>query len=76
MLLKSFTSAIMRAKACSAVVIVLAEAAFMTAIPRRVAASRSMLSTPTPARAIARSRQPGSPTAHQICPTVRILAFG
>ena len=51
--------AIIRAKACSAVVIVLADAEFITAMPKRVAASRSMLSTPTPARATALSREPG-----------------
>ena len=40
------------AKACSAAAIVLPVGEFTTAIPWRVAASRSMLSTPTPARPI------------------------
>ena len=40
----------MREKACSAVEIVLPPGVFITMTPRLVAASMSMLSTPTPAR--------------------------
>ena len=43
------------ASACSAVESVLASAVFMTRMPFSVAVGRWMLSTPTPARAIARS---------------------
>ena len=43
------------AKVCSATAIAFAPGVFMTAMPCRVAASRSMLSTPTPARPITRS---------------------
>ena len=44
-----------KAIVCSAVVIVLPSGAFMTTMPRVVAAGTSMLSTPTPARPITRS---------------------
>ena len=47
---------IISASACSAVDSVDASAVFMTSTPLAVAAARSMLSTPTPARAIARIR--------------------
>ena len=40
---------------CSAAETLLPPGVFMTTTPRRVAAGTSMLSTPTPARAIARS---------------------
>ena len=43
-------------KACSAVLSVLPVGVFITTMPRRVAASLSMLSVPTPARAMARRR--------------------
>ena len=46
----------MRAKVCSAVLRVLPVGVFITTMPCRVAASLSMLSVPTPARAMARSR--------------------
>src|SRR5579871_697637 len=45
----------MRARVCSATATALAPGVFITAIPALVAASRSMLSTPTPARPITRS---------------------
>ena len=44
------------AKACSAVLSVLPAGVFITTMPRRVAASLSMLAVPTPARTIARRR--------------------
>src|SRR5262249_35633687 len=44
-----------RAMVCSAALTVLPPGVFMTTIPLRVAAATSMLSTPTPARAIALS---------------------
>src|SRR5712692_8410907 len=56
-----FACATLRARAtskaivCSAVVIVLPSGAFITTMPRPVAAATSMLSTPTPARPITRS---------------------
>ena len=46
------------ARVCSAVVTVFPAAAFMTTMPRRVAAPTSMLSTPVPARPTTRSRVP------------------
>ena len=45
-----------RAMVCSAVEMVLPPGVFITTMPCRVAAWVSMLSTPTPARAMARSR--------------------
>ncbi len=45
---------------CSAAAIVLPVGAFTTVIPARVAASRSTLSTPTPARPITASREPAA----------------
>jgi hypothetical protein len=48
--------AIIMAMVCSAVLVVLPAGVFMTTMPSRVAAGRSMLSTPTPARTIALSR--------------------
>ncbi len=42
-------------KVCSATATALPPGVFITTMPRRVAASRSMLSTPTPARPITRS---------------------
>ncbi len=45
---------------CSAAEIVLADGAFTTSIPRSVAVSTSMLSTPTPARPITFKRVPAS----------------
>ena len=45
-----------RAIVCSAVEMVLPPGVFITTMPSRVAAWVSMLSTPTPARAMARSR--------------------
>ena len=53
-------NAYISASACSAVESVLAAAVFITSTPRAVAASRSMLSTPTPARAIALSLPPSA----------------
>ncbi len=44
------------ASACSATLMLFAPGAFMTRIPRAVAADRSTLSTPVPARAITRRR--------------------
>ena len=46
----------MSANACSATLILLAPGAFRTRMPRALAASRSTLSTPVPARATTRSR--------------------
>ena len=47
--------AISRVMVCSAVLTVLPPGVFMTTMPLRVAAATSMLSTPTPARTMARS---------------------
>ena len=47
--------AIISAMVCSAALTVLPPGVFMTTMPLRVAAATSMLSTPTPARAMARS---------------------
>ena len=47
---------------CSAAAVMLPRGAFTTRMPRRVAASISMLSTPTPARPTTRSRRPASKT--------------
>ena len=47
--------AIIMATVCSAVEMVLPPGVFMTTMPRRVAAATSILSTPTPARTMARS---------------------
>ena len=49
-------SAISNAIVCSAVVIVFPSGAFITTIPRAVAAGTSILSTPTPARPFTRKR--------------------
>ena len=48
-------SASISASVCSATAMALPPGVFITAMPRLVAASRSMLSTPTPARPITRS---------------------
>ena len=47
-------------KACSAAETLLASGALTTRMPRRVASSRSMLSTPTPARPTTRNREAAS----------------
>ena len=49
--------------ACSAVVTLLPPGVFITTMPRRVAASTSMLSTPMPARPMTRSRRAASMTS-------------
>ena len=49
-------SASISAMVCSATLTLLAPGAFMTTMPRALAASTSTLSTPVPARAISRSR--------------------
>ena len=49
-----------RARVCSAAAIVLPVGALTTTIPARVAASRSTLSTPTPARPMTASRVPAA----------------
>ena len=48
---------------CSAAAIVLPPGVFMQTIPRRVAASTSTLSSPTPARPITSSAEPASITS-------------
>jgi hypothetical protein len=53
-------SATSRPTACSAAETTVDSGAFATTIPRRVAASTSTLSTPTPARPITFSRPPRS----------------
>ena len=57
---------------CSAVEIVLPPGVFITTIPRRLAAATSMLSTPTPARTIALSRDCPSRTSAVSCVPERI----
>ena len=57
-------SAIMRPSASSATAMAFAPGVFITTMPRRVAASASMLSTPTPARPITRSFG-ARPSAHR-----------
>ena len=57
---------------CSAVEIVFPPGVFITTIPRRVAAATSMLSTPTPARTIALSRDWPSRTSAVSCVPDRI----
>ena len=52
---------------CSAVETVLPPGVFITTIPRRVAAGTSMLSTPTPVRTIALSRDWPSSTSAVNC---------
>ena len=61
-----------KAMVCSAVEIVLPPGVFITTIPRRVAAATSMLSTPTPARTIALSRDWPSRTSAVSCVPERI----
>ena len=56
-------SAIIIVIACSAVVTLLPVGLFITTMPRRVAASRSTLSTPTPARPITLSEAAASMTS-------------
>ncbi len=56
-----------RAKVCSAVLSVLPAGVFITTMPRRVAASLSMLSVPTPARTMAFRRWlPASASARDL----------
>ena len=57
---------------CSAVETVFPPGVFITTIPRRVAAGTSMLSTPTPARTIALSRDWPSSTSAVNCVPDRI----
>ena len=65
----------MREKACSAVLNVLPVGVFITTMPVRVAATLSMLSVPTPARAIARNRLlPSSASAVILTPLRHIAA--
>ena len=56
-----------RAMVCSAVLTVLPPGVFMTTMPLRVAAATSMLSTPTPARTMARSLPGFSSSAAVMC---------
>ena len=56
-------SANIKAMVCSPVVIALPKGAFITTMPRPVAAGTSILSTPTPARPTARSLLPASSTS-------------
>ena len=67
---------IISAKACSAVVMVEASAVLTTRMPLSVAAARSMLSTPTPARAMI-FRSPGfsSTFAVTLIPERTIIAW-
>ena len=64
-------SASIRANASSAVAIVLPPGEFMTRTPCRVAAARSMLSTPTPARPMTFRRLAASMTSAVICVPLR-----
>ena len=52
-----------RAMVCSATAMVLLVGALTTTMPRRVAASRSMLSTPVPARPTTSNRVPAASTS-------------
>ena len=63
-----------KAIVCSAVVIVLPSGAFITTMPRIVAAFTSMLSTPTPARPM--TRKPWPPRAAQELPWFRSALSG
>src|SRR5262249_48400554 len=60
-----------RARVCSATEIALPPGVFMTSTPAAVAASRSTLSTPTPARPTTRSRGAFSSIAWFTCTTLR-----
>ena len=64
--------AIIMAMVCSAVVTLLPKGLFITTIPRRVAASMSMLSTPTPARPITFSEEARSITSRVTLVELRI----
>ena len=61
------------ASACSATATAFAPGVFMTAMPLRVAASRSMLSTPTPARPITRNFLACSSRASSTCTADRTI---
>ena len=63
----------MMAMVCSAAAMVLPVGALTTAMPRRVAASRSTLSTPTPARPTTCSCAPASMTAAVTCVSLRTM---
>ena len=64
-------SAIMRPMVSSATATALAPGVFITTMPRRVAASASMLSTPTPARPMTRSLGAFSISASSTCTAER-----
>ena len=55
-----------RAMVCSAAETVLPKGVFMTIIPRSVAAALSILSVPTPARPMIRSRGPAASMARRV----------
>ena len=63
-----------KARVCSATAMALAPGVFITAMPLRVAASRSMLSTPTPARPITRSLWACSSSSALTCTAERTMS--